>query len=589
MTSFKLSFMMRAYLAAICFLISCQKTSAFQKTIPCQTRLFRTAEIFPIEKAKELFPILKISPLFSSANDDGPPKRRRPFNRIRKTVLRITTSISRRASRFSALSRRAKTIICVQLLIIFAIFGGLARSARPRNAISPIEVPYSQFMDIVEESPSSTNGDNLHAIDVKIGSDRIGFQLARSTNAEQRKALQNFRQGKGMDPEIKIPLRSAYTRKVAASPELIKYLRQNKMPFRALTGVSNTSLLALSLRGLLMTFYIFYMWRVLKAMTGGGSGNGPGKLANTSELPLATFSDIQGIDSAKFEVMELVDTLRNPGKYAILGARAPKGLLLEGPPGTGKTLLARATAATAGVPLLYCSGSDFVEMFVGRGAARVRKTFEKASKLAPCLIFIDELDALGKSRDTGMMANIRSNDESEQTLNQLLACMDGLDSTASNICVMAATNRREVLDAALLRPGRFDRIVRLELPDTKGREQILRVHANKLPGFKECEGVDPNRPGSLGIDDAIDLSAVASATPGLSGAELEFIVNEAAIRAVRRVSAAIRDDGVDPKSISANVRPEDFVGSVRDFFVTRKRGVVNGGDMRDMLSNVWKA
>eukprot|EP00547_Thalassionema_nitzschioides_P001987 CAMPEP_0194204050 /NCGR_PEP_ID=MMETSP0156-20130528/3674_1 /TAXON_ID=33649 /ORGANISM="Thalassionema nitzschioides, Strain L26-B" /LENGTH=589 /DNA_ID=CAMNT_0038929955 /DNA_START=54 /DNA_END=1823 /DNA_ORIENTATION=- len=588
MPAHKVSFILMRYLAALCLLILCQNVSAFQQKIPSQARLFRTTEILPVEKANKPFPLMNFSPLFSSSNDDDSSKRRRPFNRIRKTVLRITATISRGASRFSALSRRAKAIVCVQLLIVFAIFGGIARSAQPRNGISPIEVPYSQFMDIVDESSSSsTNGDKLHAIDVKIGSDRIGFQLARSTTAEQRKALQNFRQGKGMDPEIKIPLRAAYTRKVAASPELVKYLRQNKMPFRAATGVSNTSLLALSLRGLLMTFYLFYMWRVLKAMTG-SSGSSPGKLADVSELPLASFSDIQGIDSAKFEVMELVDTLRNPGKYAILGARAPKGLLLEGPPGTGKTLLARATAATAGVPLLYCSGSDFVEMFVGRGAARVRKTFEKASKLAPCLIFIDELDALGKSRDTGMMANIRSNDESEQTLNQLLACMDGLDTTASKICVMAATNRREVLDAALLRPGRFDRIVRLELPDAKGREQILRVHAKKLPGFKECEGVDPNKSGSLGIDDAIDLSAVASATTGLSGAELEFIVNEAAIRAVRRVSAALRDDGVDPKAISASVCADDFVRSVRDFFVNRKRSVVNGGDVRDLISNVWK-
>eukprot|EP00546_Thalassionema_frauenfeldii_P013103 CAMPEP_0178928012 /NCGR_PEP_ID=MMETSP0786-20121207/19591_1 /TAXON_ID=186022 /ORGANISM="Thalassionema frauenfeldii, Strain CCMP 1798" /LENGTH=446 /DNA_ID=CAMNT_0020603677 /DNA_START=453 /DNA_END=1793 /DNA_ORIENTATION=- len=445
-------------------------------------------------------------------------------------------------------------------------------------------------MDIAEKTPLNSNGDDLQLLDVKIGSDRIGFQLARGSTSEQRKALQSLRQGKEIDAGISIPLRAAYTRKVAASPELISYLRQNKIPFRALTGVSNTSLVALSLRALLMTFYLFYMWRVLKAMTGGGggAGNSPGKLAKVSELPLASFDDIQGIDSAKFEVRELVDTLRNPGKYAILGARAPKGLLLEGPPGTGKTLLARATAATAGVPLLYCSGSDFVEMFVGRGAARVRKTFEKASKLAPCLIFIDELDALGKARDTGMMANMRANDESEQTLNQLLACMDGLDNTSSKICVMAATNRREVLDPALLRPGRFDRIVRLELPNTEGREQILRVHAGKLPGFKECDGVDQNRPGSLGIGDAIDLSAVASATPGLSGAELEFIVNEAAIRAVRRVSEALRDDSVNPNSISANVRSEDFEGSVRDFFISRKRGLVNGGDVKDLLSNVWK-
>ena len=313
---------------------------------------------------------------------------------------------------------------------------------------------------------------------------------------------------------------------------------------------------------------------------GGGSG-APGKLATFSPgEPLVKFDDIEGIDDAKFEVMELVDTLRNPKKYEILGARAPTGLLLEGPPGTGKTMLARATAATAGVPLLYCSGSDFVEMFVGRGAARVRNTFARAAKLSPCIIFIDELDALGKSRDLGGLgASMRSNDEAEQTLNQLLACMDGLDSSR-RICVLAATNRREVLDPALIRPGRFDRIIRVTLPNADGRERILRVHAKKLPGFTECKGVDEKRPGSLGKGSSIDLTAVAAVTKGLCGADLEFIVNEAAIRAVRRVSAKLRA-GEDPKAITPVVSAEDFEQSVSDFKRTRQ-----GGGVNDILSNV---
>jgi ATP-dependent Zn protease len=237
--------------------------------------------------------------------------------------------------------------------------------------------------------------------------------------------------------------------------------------------------------------------------------------------------------------------------------------------GTGKTMLARATAATAGVPLLYCSGSDFVEMFVGRGAARVRSTFSRAAKLSPCIIFIDELDALGKSRDLGGLgASLRSNDEAEQTLNQLLACMDGLDSSR-RICVIAATNRREVLDPALIRPGRFDRIVKVSLPDAGGRERILRVHAKKLPGFTECKGVDEKRPGSLGKGASVDLSAVAVVTRGLCGADLEYIVNEAAIRAVRRVSSKLRE-GDDPKSITPTVSAEDFENSVIDFFQSRR-------------------
>ena len=244
-------------------------------------------------------------------------------------------------------------------------------------------------------------------------------------------------------------------------------------------------------------------------------------------------------------------------------------MIIFRPKGTGKTMLARATAATAGVPLLYCSGSDFVEMFVGRGAARVRSTFARAAKLAPCIIFIDELDALGKSRDLGGLgASLRSNDEAEQTLNQLLAMMDGLDSTR-RVCVIAATNRREVLDPALIRPGRFDRIVKVTLPDTAGRERILRVHAKKLPGFTECKGVDEKRPGSLGKGASVDLSAVAVVTRGLCGADLEYIVNEAAIRAVRRVSSKLRE-GEDPTNITPTVSAEDFESSVIDFFQTRR-------------------
>lgn len=251
-------------------------------------------------------------------------------------------------------------------------------------------------------------------------------------------------------------------------------------------------------------------------------------------------------------------------------------------PGVGKTLLARATAASAGAPLLYCSGSDFVEMFVGRGAARVRKLFERATRLSPCLIFIDELDALGKSRDmSGGGGFARSNDEAEQTLNQLLSCMDGLDSSR-RICVMAATNRKEVLDPALIRPGRFDRIVSLQLPDAVGREKILRVHCKKLPGFTETQGVDPTRPGSLGKGRNVDLSAVAAVTEGLSGAELEFVVNEAAIRAVRRVSAALTE-GPSTKDIVPHVEAADFEASVASFYGTRRKA---NGRPAEILKNL---
>ena len=224
----------------------------------------------------------------------------------------------------------------------------------------------------------------------------------------------------------------------------------------------------------------------------------------------------------------------------------------------------------------------FVDRFVGRGAARVRKLFERAEKLAPCIIFIDELDALGKSRDSELPGAFgRSNDEAEQTLNQLLTCMDGLDSSR-RICVLAATNRRQVLDKALVRPGRFDRIVKLKLPDVKGREAILRVYCIKLPGFEEGEGVDPNRLGALGKGRVVDLGAIAALTDGFSGAELEYLVNEAAIRAVRRVSASLRDGHVN--DITPHVEARDFEDSLSDFYETRR----NMGGM-SFLKSVWKA
>ena len=222
-------------------------------------------------------------------------------------------------------------------------------------------------------------------------------------------------------------------------------------------------------------------------------------------------------------------------------------------------------------------------MFVGRGAARVRNLFEKASKLAPCILFIDELDALGKARDGGPGGAMftRSNDEAEQTLNQLLACMDGLDSQRG-ICVLAATNRREILDKALIRPGRFDRIVRLELPNAAGREAILRVHCRKLPGFVEGSGIDPQRPGSLGQGRRVDLSAIAAVTDGFSGAELEFLVNEAAIRAVRRVSSSLHK-GVPNSDITPHVQATDFEESLANFVATRRPN-----SAANLFKNVWK-
>lgn len=225
-----------------------------------------------------------------------------------------------------------------------------------------------------------------------------------------------------------------------------------------------------------------------------------------------TFNDVAGEDEAKELLTEIVDFLHNPQKYQEIGAVCPKGALLVGPPGTGKTLLAKAVAGEAGVPFFSISGSEFVEMFVGMGASKVRDLFKQANEKAPCIVFIDEIDTIGKKRDSHGMAG---NDEREQTLNQLLTEMDGFDAS-KGVVILAATNRPDTLDPALLRPGRFDRRIPVELPDLKGREEILKVHARKIK-----------------LGDNVDFNAIARAASGASGAELANMVNEAALRAVR--------------------------------------------------------
>jgi len=538
--------------------------------------------------------------LFASNENDSNPGKKRKFpipNPFAMAANVFKSSIKFQANfrkKFATLGKKGKLIVSFQLMLVGLFFGYTGRTVTKtitggssRVAMEkPIEVPYSVFMDMIEKSGKGhTPGENpaMKVDQIIIGKEKIGFKI-RSDEEKYALALKSPKLVDSNDVAVQsVQERQLYANKVDASPELVKFLRDNAIPFKS-ASTKGTNVIAMFARSSVIIVYILFLLRMYRNMAGnGGSSDTPGKLAKklaSDPKTMVKFEDIEGIDNAKFEVMELVDALKNPGKYAILGARAPTGLLLEGPPGTGKTMLARACAATAGVPLLYCSGSDFVEMFVGRGAARVRKTFERAAKIAPCIVFIDELDALGKSRGGDMMGmQMRSNDEAEQTLNQLLACMDGL-SSKKGICVLAATNRREVLDQALIRPGRFDRIIKVTLPDSAGRERILRVHAKKLPGFVECNGVDSSRLGSLGKGKAVDLSAVAAVTPNLSGAEMEFIVNEAAIRAVRRVSAALRE-GAEPADIKLpSVCAMDFEESVRSFFVSRKP---NSGNIFDVL------
>jgi cell division protease FtsH len=263
----------------------------------------------------------------------------------------------------------------------------------------------------------------------------------------------------------------------------------------------------------LIGVWIFFMNRMQGGGRGGAMGFGKSRAKLLTEKHgRVTFDDVAGIDEAKEELEEIVEFLRNPQKFSRLGGKIPKGALLVGPPGTGKTLLARAIAGEAGVPFFTISGSDFVEMFVGVGASRVRDMFEQAKKNAPCIVFIDEIDAVGRARGVGIGGG---NDEREQTLNQLLVEMDGFEAN-EGVIIVAATNRKDVLDPALLRPGRFDRQIHVPNPDIKGREKILGVHARKVP---------------LGPD--VDLRTIARGTPGFSGADLMNLVNEAALMAAR--------------------------------------------------------
>ena len=286
------------------------------------------------------------------------------------------------------------------------------------------------------------------------------------------------------------------------------------------TGYSENNWLSDMLFGWVLPVFIFFaIWmflanRMQKNMGSGILGIGSSKKLVNAEKPNVKFEDMAGNAEAKDEVVEVVDFLKNPDRYATLGAKIPKGVLLVGPPGTGKTLLAKAVAGEANVPFFSVSGSSFIEMFVGVGASRVRDLFENAKKEAPSIIFIDEIDAIGKSRAAGGM--ISGNDEREQTLNQLLAEMDGFSSDASPVIVLAATNRPEVLDPALLRPGRFDRQVLVDKPDFEGRVEILKVHIKKIKLARN-----------------VDLFEVAKLTAGLAGADLANIVNEAALLAGR--------------------------------------------------------
>ncbi|MQQ09395.1 ATP-dependent zinc metalloprotease FtsH [Epibacterium sp. SM1979] len=365
-------------------------------------------------------------------------------------------------------------VLFVLVMALFNLFSGSGSTLQSR------ERTYTDFVSAVDNAEVASvtlDGEQVRYIT----SDGQNFVTIKPTDAEVTSML----------IEAGIPVRAEKQQQSGLQSFIITLL-----PFLLLIGV-----------------WVYFMNRMQGGGKGGAMGFGKSKAKMLTEKHgRVTFDDVAGIDEAKEELEEIVEFLRNPQKFSRLGGKIPKGALLVGPPGTGKTLLARAIAGEAGVPFFTISGSDFVEMFVGVGASRVRDMFEQAKKNAPCIVFIDEIDAVGRHRGAGYGGG---NDEREQTLNQLLVEMDGFEAN-EGVIILAATNRRDVLDPALLRPGRFDRNVTVGNPDIKGREKILGVHARKTP---------------LGPD--VDLRIIARGTPGFSGADLANLVNEAALMAAR--------------------------------------------------------
>jgi len=365
-------------------------------------------------------------------------------------------------------------VLLVLIVTLFSLFGGGQQTTSSRT------LSYSDFIQRVEDGAVAA---------VTLDGEKVEVQAKDGSRYTTIKP-------EGENLTDRLIAKKVEVRAVPQEESGLMSILSLWMPFLILIGI-----------------WIFFMNRMQGGGRGGAMGFGKSRAKLLTEKHgRVTFDDVAGIDEAKEELEEIVEFLRNPQKFSRLGGKIPKGALLVGPPGTGKTLLARAIAGEAGVPFFTISGSDFVEMFVGVGASRVRDMFEQAKKNAPCIVFIDEIDAVGRARGVGIGGG---NDEREQTLNQLLVEMDGFEAN-EGVIIIAATNRKDVLDPALLRPGRFDRQIHVPNPDIKGREKILAVHARKVP---------------LGPD--VDLRTIARGTPGFSGADLMNIVNEAALLAAR--------------------------------------------------------
>ncbi|MXX77557.1 MAG: ATP-dependent zinc metalloprotease FtsH, partial [Gemmatimonadales bacterium] len=381
---------------------------------------------------------------------------------------------------------RTASFWALLILIPVALLQFMGGAREGRETLS-----YTQFREQIEQR-------NIESIQVRLGTGEVEGSL-RSAIAVDEAEIANF--------HLLLP-----TREIGDA--LMSELLEADITIETLPARSNWLNVFISI---LPWIFIIGLWLfVIRQMQAGGSralslGKSKARLLS-GDTPMITFADVAGCDEAKDELQEIIEFLKDPRKFSRLGGRLPKGALLVGPPGTGKTLLARAVAGEAGRPFFSMSGSDFVEMFVGVGASRVRDLFEQGKAQAPCIIFIDEIDAVGRHRGAGLGGG---HDEREQTLNQLLVEMDGFESN-EGVILLAATNRPDVLDPALLRPGRFDRQIVVDNPDIKGREGIFQVHTQDIP-----------------LADDVDLAVLAKGTPGLSGADIENVVNEAALIAAR--------------------------------------------------------
>lgn len=417
--------------------------------------------------------------------------------------------------------KRGSTWIIV-IIVFFLITFILNMFSLSRTSVGQIQISYDQFLDLVEGDVVEQvyMDDDQIQIYLKDGVEETDVVMILGGGDDWENIPENIPETQSMSFRTVV----FYTGRVEDS-NLSNFLRENGVHYSKEIPEQTSVFSAIASWILPIAIMYLLYFLVMKAMMkrmgggiggfmggmGGNIGKSKAKVYTVEKSTGVTFRDVAGQDEAKESLEEMVDYLKNPEKYRAIGAQQPKGALLVGPPGTGKTLLAKAVAGEAGVPFYHLTGSEFVEMFVGVGASRVRDLFQTAKKNTPCIIFIDEIDAIGKKRDN----QLGSNDEREQTLNQLLAEMDGFE-TNGGIIVLAATNRPEILDQALLRPGRFDRRIIVEKPDLPGRESILRVHGKKV---------------SLSSD--VDFHAIALATSGASGADLANIVNEAALRAVR--------------------------------------------------------